>query len=191
MSTAAKILIGLVAAGVLMFGATACTAISFNNGCVDLENQLKAQWEKNQAVYDTMWKSVQETAGVAEAHADKVKEIAIATIEGRYKNDNQVLFKAIAEANGQPLPADLYKKVQQIIEAKRNEFQANQTTLVAMKQTYNNKLQKFPGSVYAGVMGFPRIKMEDYEIVTSSKTKKTFETKEDNEPMSPFAKKGS
>lgn len=187
MSTLAKIVIAVVAV-VLVVGLVSCgTVMSFNNECVDLETQIKAQYDKNQAVYDTAWKTIKETANVADAHSDKLREIVVASIQGRYANDQNVLFKAISESNGATLPVDLYKKVQQIIESSRQQFLANQTELISKKQTYEKHLRTFPNTIYAGILGYPRIKLEDYGIVTSDKTEAAFKSKKD-EAILPFGK---
>lgn len=183
MSVLTKVLIA-VASLVLIIGVACCgTVMSFNNDCVDLETQIKAQYDKNQAVYDTAWKTIKETANVADVHADKLKEIVTASIQGRYANDDGVLFKAISEANGQTLPVDLYKKVQQVIESNRQQFLANQTELISKKQTYEKHLRTFPNTIYASLLGYPRIKLDDFGIVTSDKTDEVFKSKKDNDVL--------
>lgn len=187
MSVLAKVIIVFVAVGVVIGLACCGTVMSFNNECVDLETQIKAQYDKNQAVYDTTWKTIKETANVADAHSEKLKEIVTASIQGRYANDQNVLFKAIAESNGANLPVDLYKQVQQVIESSRQQFLANQVELVSKKQTYEKHLHVFPNSMYASMLGFPHIKLDDFGIITSDKTDTAFKSKKDDAIL-PFGK---
>ena len=186
-----KILIGIVI--VLFVAGAGCglSCLGFNNASVDLETQIDAQVEKNQAVFDKTWKSISQTANVAEAHADKFKEIIEASMKGRYEGKDNLLFMAITEANqGQALPTELYAKVQQIIEANNAEFTANQIDLTSKVQTYNKHLKTFPNTIYAGVLGFPKLDLSlaKYKPVTSDRTDKAFTTGKD-EPIMPFAKK--
>lgn len=185
MSLSSRFLVALTAF-VLVIGLVSCqTMMSFNNACVELETSIKSQYEKNQAVYDTAWKSIKETANVADAHSDKLKEIVVASVQGRYGNDQGVLFKAISESNGASLPIDLYSKVQQVVESSRQQFLANQVELVSKKQTYEQHLGTFPNSAYAGFLGYPRIKLDDYAIMTSERTDGAFKSKKDEEIL-PF-----
>ena len=185
MSVQSRVLVALIVVAMII-GLVSCqTMMSFNNACVELETSIKSQYDKNQAVYDTAWKSIKETASVADAHSDKLKEIVVASVQGRYANDQGVLFKAISESNGATLPIDLYGKVQQVVESSRQQFLANQVELVSKKQTYEQHLSTFPNTVYAGYLGFPRIKLDDYGIMTSERTDGAFKSKKD-EAVLPF-----
>lgn len=185
MSVVTKVLIAGFSL-VFVLSLTVCgSVLSFNNASVDLETQIKSQYTKNQAVYDTVWKSIKETANVADAHSDKLKAIVVASVQGRYANDDGVLFKAIAESNTAGLPTDLYKKVQQIIESGRQQFLANQVELVARKQTYEKHLNTVPNVFYARLLGFPKINLSEYDIVTSDRTEQAFSSKRADEIL-PF-----
>jgi hypothetical protein len=185
MNTTMKIMLGGAVLCVLFLMTTCGVVLSFNNGAVEQEAGIKAQYLANQAVYDKVWKSVAQTANVATAHSDKFKSIIVEAIEGRYAKDDGLLFKSITEANGSALPVELYAKVQQIIESGQSEFTANQTSLLARKQTYETFLGRFPNNVMASVLGYPRIDLDKYGIVTSNRTDEAFATKKD-EPLLPF-----
>lgn len=187
MNTGAKIAI-VVAAGLMLFGMIACgTLVDFSNTSVELEAAIKTQYKANQAVHDKVWKTIAQDANVATAHADRVKEIVIGSIEGRYGNDTNVVFKAINEATGQTLPTELFAKVQQVIEAGQAEFANNQRELLSKKQTYELHLHRFPNSIYASMLGYPRIDMDQFDIVTSERTDRAFADKKE-EPLMPFTK---
>lgn len=189
MSTAVKIALAAAALFFLTLVVGCATVVSFNNTAVAQEADLKAQYGKNQAVFDNTWKTVAQVANVADAHSEKFKEVVIAAVQGRYGNDKNVLFKAIAEANGgQALPTDLYLKVQQVIEANNAKFLANQTELLSKKQAYETFLGTFPNSTLASFLGFPKADLDKYKIVTSGRTDNAFETGKD-EPLMPFGKK--
>lgn len=186
MNNSLKVLVGLVAFLVILGGVGCLSAIGFNNASVDMETSIKAQWDANQAVYDKTYKTVLQTANVADAHASNFKDVVKAAVEGRYNNDQQVLFKAIAEANGgQALPTDLFIKVQQVIESGNAEFLANQKELVSKKETYEKHLKRFPNSMMASVLGYPRIDLDKYKVVTSDRTESAFASGKDA-PVLPF-----
>jgi hypothetical protein len=66
--------------------------------------------------------------------------------------------------------------VQDIIEAGRNSFEADQKMLIDKKRAYETSLETFPHVMIAGMLGFPRINLGEYEIVTSDETEKVFKT---------------
>ena len=49
--------------------------ISYSNQEVDLSTQFSAQQKANTVIYDKVWKTLQQKAGVADQSADKFKEI--------------------------------------------------------------------------------------------------------------------
>ena len=71
----------------------------------------------------------------------------------------------------------MYRAVHQSVESGRKSFEVNQTTLIDKRRVYEQTLGQFPGSLLASVMGFPRIKLADYAIVTSDDTATAFQTK--------------
>ena len=153
--------------------------IGTRNEFVQQEQGIKAQYDQNRNNYDNFVKSVIETAGVAGKYADDLAKVTRAAIEGRYgANGSQAVFQWIQEQNPQ-VDASIYKKIQQVIEAGRLSFETNQKTLIDKKRVYETMLNQFPGNLVAGMMGFPKIDLDKYGIVTSDRTEKAFETKKD------------
>ena len=108
-------------------------AIGFYNGAVNLETGIKASYSDNQNVYDNYSKKVMEAAQIPEKYESALKEIYKVAIGARYgKQGSKAVFQWIQEHNP-TVDSAVYTKVQDIIESGRNEFQANQTSLIKRK----------------------------------------------------------
>lgn len=153
--------------------------IGTRNEFIAQEQGITAQYDQNRNNYDNFVKSVVEVAQVPTKYVEGLKEVALAAIQGRYgEKGSQAVFQWIKEQNPTVDPG-VYKKVQQVIEAGRLSFETNQKTLIDKKRLYQTQLAQFPGSIVASVSGFPRIDLKKFDIVTSDRTEKAFETKRD------------
>lgn len=152
-------------------------AVGFNNNCVAKEQGIIAQYSQNQNNYDNYWKKLKEAAQVPEAYTEKLKTIYSAAMQGRYGSDgSKAAFQMIQEQNPNVDPS-MYRQIQQIIEAGRDSFMADQKSLLDKKRDYQTYIGQFPGSLVAGFAGWPKIDLSKYDIVTSETTEQTFKTK--------------
>ncbi len=159
--------IGALVLLLLIFGG--CT-IGFHNDCVRQEAGLEAQYKQDQNSYSSMFDKFKEMAQVPEMYTDDLKKLYDGTMQGRYgKDGSKAIFQFIQEKNPELSPA-LYVNLQQAIEAGRNDFATEQKMLL-------DKLQSFPGSMLAGMMGFPKKDLSQYDIVTNDATEEAFKTK--------------
>ena len=118
-----------------------------------------------------------EAAQVTEMYRDDLKKVYDGVMAGRYgANGSKAMMQWIQEHNPN-VDSSLYTKLQQIIEAGRNSFEADQKSLIDKKRVYEVHIKSFPNSLIAGVLGFPKIDLEKYGIVTSDTTDKAFEDK--------------
>jgi hypothetical protein len=177
MGTGTKIALGFLVI-IALFGAIGISSfIGINNDLVQQENGLKAQYKQNQNNYDNYIKKLQEVAQIPAMYTDDLKKVYSAAIAGRYgANGSQAVFQFIKEQNPN-VDVAVYTKIQQIIEAGRNSFEADQKTLLDKKRVYENALQVFPDVFVARILGFPKIDLAQYDIVTSDDTEKAFATK--------------
>lgn len=161
---------------VLVLGSSFCFGyIGFGNTANNFENQITAQFSQNKNVYDNGWKKVREVAQVPDMYADKVKEVFVASIQGRYGDGGaKATFLALKEANPQ-IDASLYAKVQLVVEQFHDQFEQNQARLISIKQEYQNYLNATTsGRFYNNLGHYPRLDLSKYEIVTSDKTETDF-----------------
>ncbi len=164
--------------GVILIGAV----IGFYNTAVMTENGIKAQYGQNKNNYDNYFKKLRETAQVPEMYMEDMRKLWDGVMSGRYgKDGSKAVFQWITEHNP-TVDASLYKKIQDVVEAGRNSFEADQKMLIDKKREYDNYRQTFPNNVIAGLLGFPKINLDDYAIVTSGETEETFKTKK-SEPF--------
>ncbi len=156
--------------------------MGWSNGARQFEANIPAQYLQMQNVYDNGWKQVMEENQIPKNYADQVKDVFQGTMTGRYGPEgSKALFQMIKEQNPQLSP-DLYKKVQESIERFHAEFQASQTQIIALKQSYQQYLfATTSGRLYNMIGGYPMIKCgvpagsaDDYQIVTSDKTQMDF-----------------
>lgn len=177
MSTGTKILLGLLAVGAMFGVGIASTLIGTNNTLVQLEQGIVAQYKQNQNNYDNYIKKLQEVAQVPDMYKNDLKEVYQAAISGRYgKDGSKAVFQFLKEQNPN-LDSGLYAKIQQVVESGRNSFEADQKTLLDKKRVYEIELKQFPGNLVAGFLGFPKIDLAQYDIVTSQETDDAFKTK--------------
>jgi len=170
---------GLVVGSIL--GALAlvagCSAVGFNNDCVRAETDIEAQYKKNQNTYSDYFNTIKELSQVPEMYAKDLKDVYTAAIQGRYGDKGaQQMILFVKEHNPNLDPA-MYNRIQVAIQSGRSQFKKEQDTLLDKKRVYEQTLHTFPGSMYAGVLGFPKKDLEKMDIVIDDTTAKTFETK--------------
>lgn len=182
MSTGLKVVIGLVVAGLIVGGSIATTLISTHNNLASLEQGVIAQKDQNKNSYDSMYKSVFEQAGVTTKYAKDFKEAYDGIMTGRYGDEgSQAVFQMITESNPN-LDASLYKTIQQTITSNRESFKADQKMLVDKVNVYKLTMRQFPTNLVASLLGYPKVDLSQYGIVTSSRTEGAFQTGKD-EPL--------
>lgn len=175
----AIVLIGFLVFFVVVGIGLVSSLISVYNEANSIENRLESTWESNRVELTNYRKKVVEAAQVPEMYRNDLVKVAEAAIQGRYGADgSRATFQWIQEHNPNVDPS-LYKKIQQIIEAGRDDFKGRQNSLVEIKRQYNTTL----GSAIKGnvmhFMGFPRVDLNKYKIISDSATDNAFETGQD------------
>ena len=161
--------------------------ISANNYGVGMEAQLSAKYKNNQNILAQYEQKIKEAAQVPGMQKDDFKEVFTAALQGRYgANGSKAVFQFLKEQNPQ-LDTKVYTKLQQIIEAGRNDFQAGQTGLLDVCRSYETNLGYFWKGLWLRIAGFPKdaagMKKMCTPIVTD-RTEKVFEAGKENGPIS-------
>lgn len=170
-------LIGIAVVAVIIGGSFISGLIGINNQCAAWEKSITAQYSQNKNNYDNFYKKVKEVAQVPDMYASKFKEVYDGMMKGRYGQEgSKAVFQWIQENNPQ-FNSSMYEKIQVVIEAGRNSFEANQKSLLDKKRVYETMLNTFPDGWFAKFTGWPKIDLKEYDIVTSDITEETFSKK--------------
>ncbi len=172
-----KIALGIIAAIVLVVGLWVVgSLISYNNLGVSTESALTAALEDNKQMLGKHSAQIGEMAQVNDMYKDDLREVYTAAMEGRYgENGSGAVMQWIQEQNPN-MDSALYTRLQQKIEANRDEFQNAQTALIDKKRVYENLLKQFPSGIWLRILGFPKTKLSDFTIITSTHSQKSYES---------------
>ena len=161
---------------VVMLGGVALTSyIGAKNFGNQQEVALQAITSNNKNVLGQYTLKVQEVAQVPDMYKNDLKEIMTAEMQGRYgANGSQASMQWIKERSNN-FDSSLYAKVQQIMEAGRNDFQTNQTRLIDQKRIYETALGSFWNGFWLGVAGYPKIDLASIKPVVAGDTEEIFQ----------------
>ena len=143
------------------------------------ENQLTAMLENNENIYANGTQKVIEIAQVPSMYAEQVSKVTREAIQGRYGQDgSKAVFQFLQEQNPQ-LDPSIFAKIQVVIEEFRNKFELAQRDMIDVKRMYNTQLGSLWTGFWLGVAGYPKVDMKKFEIVTTERARRTFDTKRD------------
>ncbi len=157
---------GVVIALLIGFGSNIVSIYNYGNRA---EKQIVAEHKNLENVLGQYSIKVAEAAQVPDMYKSDMKEVVSAALQGRYgANGSKAVFQWLKEDNSPAkLDSALYAKIQQIIEAGRNEFQNNQTRFIDIKRGYETNLGYAWTGLWLGVFGYPRIDLDKYQITTT------------------------
>ena len=168
----ALLALGIVAA--VLFVAVGSYVSTYNLGN-EMEKQIKYQWEQNKNVLAKHEKRVMEAAQVPEMYRDDYAKVIREAMQGRYgENGSKAVFQWIKEHDIR-FDSKLYLRLQDLIEAGRNEFANEQQKLLDLKRSYETQLGYLWTGLWLRIAGYPKINLAEYKIVTSERTEKVFE----------------
>lgn len=140
------------------------------------EKQITAAWENNENILAQYSLKIAEMAQVPDMQRDDLKEVYRAALEGRYGADgSKAVFQWLQEQNPQ-LNAEVYTRLQQTMEAGRNEFRVAQTELIDLKRGYETNLGYIWKGFWLRLAGYPKIDLSKYKAITSEYAQEAFET---------------
>lgn len=141
------------------------------------EKKIEAVWTNNKNILSQYYNKVDEMVQVPEMYKNDFKEVITSALEKRYgEKGSQAVFQWLNEHQIN-YDSSLYIKIQQVIEAGRNEFEQAQTMLIDVKRIYQTSLGSFWSGFWLSKAGYPNIDLSKFDIVTTEKVEKTFESK--------------
>lgn len=164
--------------GVVAMVAVVCLGsyVSAYNYGAKMDSQLDAEYSQMKNVLGQYSLKVVEAAGVTDMMKADVVEVVSAAMSGRYGEEgSQASWQFIKEQNPSVAP-EIYVKVQQIIEAGRNDFSNSQKRFIDSRRQYKEALDTFWKGTWLGVAGRPKTALSEYKLIESQHGKETFET---------------
>lgn len=167
-------LIALIVVGVIVIALVAMY-FAYNNREVALRKEADAQRGKIESVYDTMWKTLKQEAGVTDQYRQTFEKIYPELIAGRYSGNNNELFRMIQEQNPN-FDTRLYDKLMQSIEVQRALFASSQQRMLDIIRERETLLEQMPSKWFIT----DKSKIE-YEVITSDNTAEAVRTRREND----------
>lgn len=170
-----KTLFGLGILGIIV----AVVVITTFNGLVRSENQIEAFDKNMQNVHANFYTQLEAQDLAVDKYGDMVMQAISVGMSGRYGKDGVRGAMLWIQEQNQNIDSATINKLQVIIEAGYNKFEAAQQSKIDAVKLYKDSLGTFPRNIIAGMFGFPRIDKDLLErIITSGTTKKDFESRE-------------
>lgn len=171
-----KIWIALAVVGsvLALLGVLVGNYVHYSNTAAQAENGITSVYKNNQQLLGNYTNKIAEASQVPEMYRDDLSKIVKAEMEGRYgTTGSKSTFQWIQERSLNYDPS-MYTKLQQIIVAGRDEFNTAQTTLIDRKQIYQNNLDYVWSGFWMKLAGYPKIKLDDYNVVLGVDTEQIF-----------------
>jgi hypothetical protein len=165
----------LLAVGLIIASLIGSSVSYFNYG-VRAEQGIKSAYENNENILAQYSLRVSEAAQVPAKYTEDLRAVYSDAMTGRYgENGSGAVMQWIQEQNPQLSP-EMYTNLQNIMVAGRTKFENAQTELVDRKRAYNTELGSAWSGFVLGIVGYPKIDLDDYNIITSLHAKDAFES---------------
>ena len=160
------------------------SVISIAGACLNwynIENRQRllvtTTQQKNQVIFDNVWKTISQQVQVSDDYKNSFKEIYVGMADARFSKGDGSLMKWVQESNPN-FDMSLFKTLMHTIEGKNMEFAESQKQLLDLGREHDLILTTPPASLFYSLLGKKHI---DLTIVTSTRTENAFKTgKDDN-----------
>ena len=149
--------------------------VSTSNGEIRLRNAITAKQVDNTSEFDNCWKKISQVVQVADKDRESLKGIFVDHAKARTTDGGGAIMKWVQESVPN-VDSKTFVNLQNIIISSRDSWTQRQKELIDLKREHDNVIDTWPSSMICGSRG-----KIDISIVTSSKTKESFRTGEDND----------
>ena len=178
---------GVMLAIALLFGISFMGA---NNSAVEQQNGIVAKASDVDNVLSNYGQKVQEAAQIPAMQTGALKDVMRTALAARYGDTgSKAVFQMIQENYPGQVDPQLYRQIQQIIEAGRDDFTNAQRGLIDQKRIYLTNLDTVPGGLMMRTMGYPTINVgyhggkDDYPTIVTDRAAKARETGREDGPL--------
>lgn len=186
----AKNIIAGISSGIIFLGILIASAfiglssyIGANNYGASIEARLNAAYENNQNILAQGQQKVQEAAQVPEMYKSDFAEIVKADVTGRYGAEGSKATFQFLKEHDIKLDADLYKKIQQLVESYRDEFKNGQTTMIDIKRQYVAEQGYFWRGMWLRIAGFPKVDMNKFKPIITDNVENVYQRGKEAGPL--------
>jgi hypothetical protein len=168
----------IVTPGLLLLGlAFVGSYISASNYGASQEAALQAARDNAKNAHADAIQQVQGVAQVPAMMRDDLVELTRTAREGRYGPDgSQAVTQWIQEQNPS-IPADVYVSIQQTIRGTQTNIRLEQTRMIDIRRQYTAQLESVWRGYWLKKAGYPKLRLSDFDVVTTDETERAFETK--------------
>ena len=182
-STGAVVGLGFVGLIIALIIVATTSYISANNYGARIEAQLNAEYDNNQNILAQGQQKVLEAAQVPAMYKDDFKELIAADIQGRYgPNGSQATFQWLKERELN-VDAQLYRKIQQLVESYRDEFKNSQTKMIDVRRQYEAEQGLFWRGMWLRIAGFPKVDMTKFKPIVTDAVQDIYKKGKESGPM--------
>lgn len=178
MSKGVKIAIGLFLGFLLLVVSIAGFLWSAKVQAGKMENGIIAIYEDMQNVYaNSIIQTLEAKGKVTKQYKEDLIEVVKANML-RYQNDQQLMFKAVAESANLTLTPDLYKDLSKSVEVGYKTFESSQRSKIDRVRAFKDYLDNSIKGQVSKIFGYPteKVKFIMEQLITNPNTTKTFAT---------------
>ena len=143
-------------------GGSFTVVLQANNAFVKHEEDILAQYKKNEAAYKTMLVDFQEVSTLGDIYKTELKDIFKAAIKSSPSEGSKEAFRFIVARNPEIEP-ETFAKIKSNIDTSRLSMETNKKALDDKKALYRANLKEFPNSLAASILGFPKLKSDKFD----------------------------
>lgn len=164
--------IGGLAGLVLSYCVTAyVSAFNYGNRA---ENIIVAEHRNMENILSQYSNQIMELVQVPEAMTSDLLEVIEAEMSGRYQGGRAGAVMSWVQERPAINNTAIYAGIQLAMTAGRNKFENAQTKFIDTKRQYETELGYLVRGFWLSTSGYPKINLDDYDIVTSSYSNNAF-----------------